>query len=604
MADDSNRLTRELDTLKKKYFALLAENEKHDKEHQETEAFLRRSLARMTHLGEGLDSRLDPHLERLRSAIRANQSSYSLAGLVERVMETAAIEQRQTLQQQLGPALLLKLLDTLPISSGEQAKVAALRRKLEDKQAIRELDHLTTELTQLLGKAPAQAETTATPRSTEPGLLGKLFGKPSTEERSGTEYQVLLKLLDLIDLPPASADKLTTLRERLATEKTTASVLSELAKLLSTAVTPAAIASDASGHPGREGAEALLRLLAHLQLPSELEPDLASIRQRLQQALDNDDLLQVIESIARLIARSHDLNQQEKQELETFLQQITQCLNELSSNLEGADTLRIETHAGNRQFTDTMQAQMQGIEESVQGATELPQLKTLIHTRLGSLRHHLTSYRRSDSLRNQAMKQQINQLKGQVVTLEHESEQLREHLILQQQKAASDPLTGIPNRLAYNERLAAEFTRWQRYGQPLSLAVWDIDRFKSINDSYGHQAGDKVLKGVAAVLQANMRKTDFIARFGGEEFVILMPETPLEHALIACNKLRLLIEQTAFHYNEQAVPVTISCGIAQFHGDASAEHVFERADSALYQAKQAGRNRCVTDTELSSIAAP
>jgi diguanylate cyclase len=122
-----------------------------------------------------------------------------------------------------------------------------------------------------------------------------------------------------------------------------------------------------------------------------------------------------------------------------------------------------------------------------------------------------------------------------------------------------------------------------------------VDRFKFVNDTYGHKAGDKALKVIAEILQENLRGTDFLARYGGEEFVIVMPSTALSDAFPVAEKLRAAIEASDFHYREQFVPITISCGMAGFRAGDTPETVFGRADSALYRAKKAGGNQCIAD---------
>ena len=156
-----------------------------------------------------------------------------------------------------------------------------------------------------------------------------------------------------------------------------------------------------------------------------------------------------------------------------------------------------------------------------------------------------------------------------------------------------DPLTQLPNRLAYDQRSQQEYARWKRYNNTLLIMVWDIDLFKQVNDTYGHQAGDKVLKVVATTLRKNLRETDFVARFGGEEFVSLMPETSLGGGFKVAEKIRATVEKLEFHYRGSNVQVTISCGISLFMENDTRESAFARADKALYQAKEQGRNRCV-----------
>jgi diguanylate cyclase len=175
--------------------------------------------------------------------------------------------------------------------------------------------------------------------------------------------------------------------------------------------------------------------------------------------------------------------------------------------------------------------------------------------------------------------------------MEQEAQVFRDHLEEQRQKALIDPLTGLPNRAGWSERLELEVARWKRYGGELLLAVLDIDHFKRINDGFGHLAGDRVLKIVAGELAKRLRKTDFIARFGGEVFVLLIPSTPLEGGQQLLHTLLEGIEQCPFHFRGERVTITLSAGLTAFNGDESSDSVFERADQALYRAKSGGRNR-------------
>lgn len=606
-----NKLQSDHEALKQKYFTLLEQTEKAEQTHKGVEEFLRRSLSRISLLADGMDVELDALLDRLRSAIRANQSSYSLTGLVERIMETAAIEQRKALQQSFGPGLLLGMIDKLELPASQQKRLKALRGQLEEKQALRNATQSAQELAQLINAsiaaAPAKSDT-----KTDGGLLAKLFGKRDTDTHpsegpsapSVNTGKVLIKLFEMVELPPSQRSQLNTLRERfLEADKETelANLLPALAKLLTPGdlegAAHSATASD-DGHHSPE--EILLQLLERLLLPENLKSEVDQIRKRLQGRLAENDIPTTIEAIADLIAKAQGLTREEKKELEDFLQQITQCLIELDSNIQGAENLRIEAHESHLEFNTTVQSHMQGIEDSVHAATELDQVKTVIQSRLSTIRQHLTNFRQTEEQRTHAMEHQLSTLKGELSTLENESSQLRTHLQRQQRLALFDPLTGLHNRRAYDEQLQNEYNRWKRYQTDLTLVVWDIDRFKNINDTFGHQAGDRVLKAAAKILQENLRDSDFIARFGGEEFVTLMPETALNHALIASEKLRKIIEESPFHHRDQSVPVTISCGLAQFRSGDTPEQVFERADKALYQAKQSGRNRCVTDEDSSS----
>ena len=158
-----------------------------------------------------------------------------------------------------------------------------------------------------------------------------------------------------------------------------------------------------------------------------------------------------------------------------------------------------------------------------------------------------------------------------------------------------DGLTGIYNRRFLEESIAKEFNRAHRYGGAITLIMIDIDHFKLINDTHGHLSGDEVLRITAKRLDALIRQTDTLGRYGGEEFGVLLPETILDNAKILAERIRLSIAESAISYGETLINVTISIGIAQYHDKMTRyEELIKDADDALYQAKNAGRSciRC------------
>ena len=165
--------------------------------------------------------------------------------------------------------------------------------------------------------------------------------------------------------------------------------------------------------------------------------------------------------------------------------------------------------------------------------------------------------------------------------------------------ASIDFLTGLLNRRELYNRLKVEVTRARRHDKPLSIILIDIDKFKALNDTFGHHAGDIVLKEVSRCLTRAVRDYDVLARYGGEEFLVVAPETPLEQAQDLAERLRLAVQDTPIRYDAAAPPVTctISVGVARMGEDEDVEKTISRADAALYRAKAAGRNRSLTDGE-------
>jgi len=173
--------------------------------------------------------------------------------------------------------------------------------------------------------------------------------------------------------------------------------------------------------------------------------------------------------------------------------------------------------------------------------------------------------------------------------LKHSNELLKE-------LSNTDPLTQLFNRRYMMEVLEKEIQRTFRKGSPISLIIMDIDHFKKVNDVYGHQQGDTVLVNVAGLVKRHLRSYDVAARYGGEEFVGILPETPLDEAMVVAERVRVAVQQLTFAHKLQTLKITISMGVATYPGPGvdSIDDIIRVADEALYRAKSEGRNRVLT----------
>jgi len=191
-------------------------------------------------------------------------------------------------------------------------------------------------------------------------------------------------------------------------------------------------------------------------------------------------------------------------------------------------------------------------------------------------------------------------IRNQLFELKHIINQSKEKL---SRMAHIDRLTLLYNRRYFDDALAREVERARRYSQPLCLLMIDIDHFKQFNDTYGHQKGDLVLAEVARIISDSIRMNDLAARYGGEEMTVILPETSLENALVAAEKLRAGIETESLA--RTGVLVTASLGIAAYMaGDNAAAEMIARADAAMYEAKKNGRNRIEAQKETPELKKP
>jgi diguanylate cyclase len=335
-------------------------------------------------------------------------------------------------------------------------------------------------------------------------------------------------------------------------------------------------------------------MLSQMQWPDAIADEIEGFRERLAGDAPTDAWLGVVEELTALVAKTVSESHEQIRAAEEFLADLTDRLRELDAHMQRGSALRDESLAGGRELDRVVRGQVRDIEVTVQEATELDQLRTDIGQHLSVIETRMADHLASEEARHREASETERALRERLGQVEQEADKLRQEIALVQERALVDAVTELPNRAAWDDRLRLEHARWRRFGAPLSLAVFDVDNFKSINDRFGHAAGDKALRIIASALRSRLRQTDFIARYGGEEFAVLLIGAGKAGALKVAEEMRLAVSRAGLHTRTRPVEITISCGISEFQGDDSAEAVFERADAALYEAKRGGKNCCVT----------
>ncbi len=413
--------------------------------------------------------------------------------------------------------------------------------------------------------------------------------------------QPLQALVAALEAQGAAGDELAAIRRALE-EAADGDELARLAERLArlcrgdgTASTEAGASSttqDATRVCAALVAEILQQLMERVTLPEEFGVRVERLRLRLEEGVQAGQWEGLLTEVAELAADIRLRLHKERSATHRFLRQMDRRLVEMDEQLRGrverSEAARAEGEAIHRAVRD----EVDGLHRQLDDADDLERLRLVVRRRVESVNLHLSRFQALQAAQSEADQAELTALRRRLAELEKETRALRRRLEEQRRKALVDGLTGIPNRLAFEERMQQEYARWRRFAEPLSLVVWDVDHFKQINDRLGHQAGDKVLKVIAKTLSQGIRETDFLARYGGEEFVVLMPGTDLAGARTAAEKLRQRIAGTPFKYRGSPLEITLSAGIAQFHEGDDPRRVFDRADEALYRAKAAGRNRC------------
>ncbi|OCR23539.1 DeoR family transcriptional regulator [Pseudomonas syringae] len=334
--------------------------------------------------------------------------------------------------------------------------------------------------------------------------------------------------------------------------------------------------------------QTLLGLLNDLTLPEHHRPQAEAMRKRLEHGLNWYELLPILDDLAVLMLAITDTGQHE---FEIYLKQLNERLESFQSNLQAASAGYADNQSVSRDLNSQLREQVDGLQSSVQDAPDLSSLKRVLENRLEGLLNTMDQHQVQRDAREHEVAERLQSLATRVATMEQEALGFRGHLEEQRQKALIDPLTSLPNRAAWGERLEQEMAAWQQQKNSLLVCMLDLDHFKRINDGFGHLAGDRVLKIIATVLKKRLRSSDFIARFGGEEFVLLLPATAVSAGLALLDELRAAVELCPFHFKSEPVTVTVSMGVTAFRAGERSDVALKRADQALYRAKENGRNR-------------
>ncbi len=335
----------------------------------------------------------------------------------------------------------------------------------------------------------------------------------------------------------------------------------------------------------------LVELLDHFKTVPAAQQKAIKARKRIAQGLRWFELVPTLEDIRDFVLQAYiGADKEYQQYLEHLYEELSDILSALGVSIKTEEQMRLAA--------DTLQENVsEGVENITQALSEnnTDALKQAVESHVHQLQLALTQFSKQTAPNNEgdSLRKQLHSLSKKIEKLEKNEKSMRDKLKEETKRAMTDTLTDLPNREAYNDRIHQEIQRWQRYGNPLTIAVVDIDFFKKINDNYGHQIGDKVLKIVAMTVAKLLREVDFMARYGGEEFVVLLPETDADSALILLNRIREDLAKKPLKYKDDKISLTVSIGMSQFTEKDTTETAFSRADEALYKAKESGRNQCI-----------
>ncbi len=285
-------------------------------------------------------------------------------------------------------------------------------------------------------------------------------------------------------------------------------------------------------------------------------------------------------------------------ELEDFIQLTTQYLEDTEIHLAKEQSSQKQRFQDDRQFEKDLSSNVNMIKDGVDSSEDFSNFKMTVMNKIENINQGIKKKKEHDiRIAKEAeealaeMSKRMNQIKSEADEIQKRSDEI-------EYDAVHDKLTGLYNRRAYDQRMKELLTTLEDDDVVASLLICDIDYFKKINDTYGHKIGDLALKKLGALLTERLRTIDFISRFGGEEFAIILYDTDLDGAVKAGDGIRAYIDKSVFSYRDEKIPLTISVGVSSFQKGDDSSTAFERADKALYLAKSSGRNQVKSENDV------
>ncbi|MFZ0931774.1 MAG: diguanylate cyclase [Syntrophobacteraceae bacterium] len=323
----------------------------------------------------------------------------------------------------------------------------------------------------------------------------------------------------------------------------------------------------------------------NLQRSSELRLRLDDCHTMESLTLESGEIVNTVNSVVNRAVEQIDFANE-------LLAGLTENLSAMEKQLFSYQGHSRETYILQDQFCNNLLSQTREIDQAVIVSTALEEARSIIASRLSIIGKAIEVKRREDETRLKEADSKIAELQMSVHNYNEEINKMTHRANELEKEALLDPLLNINNRRAYDLKILESMRNYHRTGQFFGVILIDVDHFKNINDQFGHQAGDRCLQELTKLVESCVRKTDFLARYGGDELVVIVPGCTAEQTRKIAEKIRDCIDRTRFYYQEQVIRFTISIGVTEAQpGDSDAGNLFVRVDEAMYQAKKGGRNQ-------------
>ncbi len=562
---------------KTKYLDFLEEHEQEQSRQEDLIRVLRRGLLSVSLVGDGLDPELDSKLTTLRASLqKLENKSPGLDDLVQAI-ETDLLRMDSQRNQE---AVALKF--TLSKSIAELIECKALHNS----------DYLKT-----LKRMQKEVRKSSEDRSTQHGLLKDfaavltaMVTNTSLETASSGKQKGFWQRLTLSLLQPEEEKKETapvkdepTQSEPEKQSKSGPELNSEPNSEIAGPSLP-----DTDDNVVKQVSEFISQVVELLAPVDAISAVTNNLRKELKQASASEIPL-LLQKTLNVVNMAH-ANEQKR--LKDYLKSVHDSLEDLGSLVNKSQSFGKQRADLDRKLDSDLRFDLDSITDQVKNAKDLQHLKVSIQDKLDNMLCTVDAARDARQEAEQVYSDDIRQLISKVEFMEKESRELNESVKKQQAAMRLDSLTSLNNRNAYFEKIAEEFEVWKATDDQLCLCLGDIDYLHKLNEAHGHSIGDKAIQLIAQELNTRKRKSDFLARYGGEQFVMILPATTAEVALDAMESNREHIGRCKFKCKDSTLSITMSFGITEFSQGDTLDTAFTRVEDALLQAKNSGRNCC------------
>ncbi len=344
-------------------------------------------------------------------------------------------------------------------------------------------------------------------------------------------------------------------------------------------------------------ADTVLNRISELT-PGSITSQLINLKDQLNDEAVLKDTTTWLDSTVKIIKNHFDSISKKNKELEEFMRQTMKHLEETELHMASELTSHQQKFSEDRDFENTISVNMNMMQQDIHTGNDLTSIKKAVLVKIENINKGIEKKREQDLHRLRETESTLQAMGKRVRDIKNEADEIKRKAAEIESESLRDNLTGLSNRKAYDQKIIETLADLGRYGVPSSLLICDIDDFKKINDTYGHKVGDLALKKLASLLREKLRVNDFISRYGGEEFAIILSHADLPGAVKAGEGMISYINKSVFSYKGNRIPLTISIGISVFRPNDDTSTVFERADTALYVAKRSGKNNVKTEIDL------